>query len=85
VSCEHHYFLDAYWPGVPAKYQRDDPLSMVHTCVLDDVRAAPDGRTLEEVAAIYDLTRERIRQIEERALRKLSHRVSPEKIRELIG
>lgn len=32
---------------------------------------APDGGTLEEVAIMFDLTRERIRQIEDFALKKL--------------
>ena len=36
---------------------------------IDDGKA----RTLEEVGTIFDVTRERIRQIEEKALRKLKH------------
>jgi len=41
--------------------------------------------TLEEVGQDFDLTRERIRQIEEKALRKLKHSSRAEKLRSLIG
>ena len=37
--------------------------------------------TLEEVGQDYNLTRERIRQIEEKALRKLRHPIRSEKLR----
>jgi RNA polymerase primary sigma factor len=37
--------------------------------------------TLEEVGQVYNLTRERIRQIEEKALRKLRHPSRSEKLR----
>jgi RNA polymerase primary sigma factor len=37
--------------------------------------------TLEEVGQDYNLTRERIRQIEEKALRKLRHSSRSEKLR----
>jgi RNA polymerase primary sigma factor len=40
--------------------------------------------TLEEVGKQFDLTRERIRQIESKALRKLKHPSRSEKLRDLL-
>ncbi|MBI4550884.1 MAG: hypothetical protein HY710_01325, partial [Candidatus Latescibacteria bacterium] len=40
------------------------------------------ARTLEEVGAMFEVTRERIRQIEEKAIRKLQH---PSRARKLSG
>jgi RNA polymerase primary sigma factor len=40
------------------------------------------ARTLEEVGKRFQVTRERIRQIEAKALKKIRH---PSRIRELIG
>ena len=40
------------------------------------------ARTLEEVGAFYEVTRERVRQIETKALRKLAHTKRAEKLRE---
>jgi len=42
-------------------------------------------RTLEEVGVAFDLTRERIRQIEAKALSKLRHPSSPGRIRDLVS
>jgi RNA polymerase primary sigma factor len=39
-------------------------------------------RTLEEIGGLYQLTRERIRQIEAKALKKIRH---PSRLRELVG
>lgn len=41
-------------------------------------------RTLEEVGLIFNLTRERIRQIEAKALKKLRHRTRSDKLRECV-
>ena len=43
------------------------------------------ARTLEEVGKEFDVTRERIRQIEAKALRKLRHPSRKEKIKRLFG
>lgn len=41
-------------------------------------------RTLEEIGQLYELTRERIRQIESKALKRLSHPERARKLRELV-
>ena len=41
-------------------------------------------RTLEEVGQIFDVTRERIRQIEAKALRKLKHPSRSKKLRDYL-
>ena len=35
-----------------------------------------DGRTLEEIASMFDITRERVRQIEAKALRSLRQKLT---------
>lgn len=43
-----------------------------------------EGMTLEEVGQIYNLTRERIRQIESRALKKLSNKKTSKILKEYL-
>ena len=53
-------------------------------CTLDLVSQNPDGMTLAQVAQVFDLTRERVRQIEEHALRLVHFRAHALKLTELL-
>lgn len=44
----------------------------MHPAAQDAVRAHPHGMTLEEIGQVMHITRERVRQIENTALRKLA-------------
>lgn len=67
VSCRYHLAIRSLDP-----LRIRDPQGMLETCVLDV--ADRGGATLEEISLIFGLTRERIRQIEERTLKRLSMR-----------
>ena len=71
VSCKHHLYLDvsARTGAIKLNFPDLEVWEMVETCALDV--ADRGGTTLEEVGAIMNLTRERIRQVEVKALAKL--------------
>jgi len=58
----------------------EGPEEMTFSCALDEAAAHPDGLTLDLLANRLNVTRERARQIEESAVRKLLHRraISPD-------
>ena len=56
------------------------PVSYTHLFGLEDGRP----RTLEEVGKEFNVTRERIRQIEAKALRKLRHPSRSKKLRDFL-
>lgn len=64
VRCRHHLYLDVNPTSGSIKINFPDrePWELVETCALDV--ADHGGMTLEQVGAITNLTRERIRQIE---------------------
>jgi len=45
----------------------------------------PHGLTLEEIAAMFDLTRERVRQIKEKAIRRLKHNSRSKLLKSYLG
>jgi hypothetical protein len=71
VSCRHHLYLDVNpeTGSVKLNFPDKEPWELEDTCALDV--ADRGGITLEEVGAIMNLTRERIRQVEVRGLEKL--------------
>ena len=71
VSCQHHLFLDvsSRTGAIKLNFPDLEVWEMTETCALDV--ADRGGTTLEEVGAIMNLTRERIRQVEVKGLAKL--------------
>ncbi len=72
VSCKHHLYLDvsARTGAIKLNFPDLEVWEMAETCALDV--ADRGGTTLEEVGAIMNLTRERIRQVEVKGLAKLA-------------
>jgi hypothetical protein len=72
VSCQHHLYLDvsARTGAIKLNFPDLEVWEMTETCALDV--ADRGGTTLEEVGAIMNLTRERIRQVEVKGLAKLA-------------
>lgn len=76
VGCRFHLYLDADdWGHVKLNFPHLEPGEIPDTCALDVVDEHPLGVTLDEVARRLNVTRERVRQIEERALTKTALRV----------
>jgi hypothetical protein len=71
VSCGHHLYLDVNPESgaIKLNFPHLEVWEMPETCALDV--ADRGGTTLEEVGAILNLTRERIRQVEVRGLNKM--------------
>jgi hypothetical protein len=71
VSCQHHLYLDvsARTGAIKLNFPDLEVWDMNESCALDV--ADRGGTTLEDVGAIMNLTRERIRQVEVKALAKL--------------
>jgi hypothetical protein len=71
VSCKYNLYLDVQPTGSVKLNMPDlEPDEMAVSCALDV--AEEDGATLERVAELLNITRERVRQIEDRVLRKLA-------------
>ena len=71
VSCKHHLYLDVNpsTGSIKLNFPDLEVWEMSETCALDI--AERGGITLEDVGAIMNLTRERIRQVEVSGLEKL--------------
>jgi hypothetical protein len=84
VSCQHHLYLDvsARTGAIKLNFPDLDVWEMTETCALDV--ADRGGTTLEEVGAIMNLTRERIRQVEVKGLARLAALRDMESLRDYV-
>lgn len=84
VSCKHHLYLDvsARTGAIKLNFPDLEVWEMNETCALDV--ADRGGTTLEEVGAIMNLTRERIRQVEVKGLAKLEALRDMEALRDYV-
>ena len=84
VSCKHHLFLDvsARTGAIKLNFPDLEVWEMTESCALDV--ADRGGTTLEDVGAIMNLTRERIRQVEVKALAKLQALRDMEALRDYV-
>jgi hypothetical protein len=84
VSCQHHLFVDVSprTGAIKLNFPDIEVWQMGESCALDI--ADRGGTTLEDVGAIMNLTRERIRQVEVRALAKLQAVRGMDVLREFV-
>lgn len=84
VSCRYHLYLDVNpkTGSIKLNFPNIEVWEMEESCALDI--AERGGITLEEVGAIMNLTRERVRQLEESALEKVKNYILNSKYKELI-
>lgn len=72
AGCKYHLALDVTEGGsLVAAFPDSDADEIPWTCSLAFVKENPDGATLEQIGVVTAVTRERIRQIESRALARL--------------
>jgi hypothetical protein len=84
VSCKYHLYLDVQTRtgAIKLNFPDIEVEDMVESCSLDI--ADRGGTTLEEVGAIMNLTRERIRQLEVRAMAKVKSLNEMEALRDFV-
>ncbi|HMR10391.1 MAG TPA: sigma factor-like helix-turn-helix DNA-binding protein [Polyangiaceae bacterium] len=84
VSCRHHLYLDVSpkTGAIKLNFPDMEVWELPDTCALDI--ADRGGVTLEDVGAIMNLTRERIRQLELQALNRLETLRDMRDLRELV-
>ena len=84
ISCKHHLYIDVSprTGAIKVNFPDLEVWELSESCALDV--ADRGGTTLEDVGAIMNLTRERIRQVEVKALAKLEALSDMENLREYV-
>lgn len=85
VSCKHHLYLDVSprTGSIKLNFPDLEVWEMASTCALDV--ADGGGATLEDVGAILNVTRERVRQLEVKALARLTSLRDMHELREYVN
>ncbi len=85
ISCKYHLYLDVSprTGSIKLNFPDLEVWEMSACCALDVADAG--GTTLEDVGSIMNLTRERIRQLEVKALDRLEALADTRELRELCG
>jgi hypothetical protein len=85
VSCKHHLYLDVSprTGSIKLNFPDLEVWEMGATCALDV--ADGGGATLEDVGAILNVTRERVRQLEVKAMGRLLSLRDMHELREYVG
>ncbi|HNW15103.1 MAG TPA: sigma factor-like helix-turn-helix DNA-binding protein [bacterium] len=80
ITCKYHLFLDVNPSTMSIKFNfpEKEIWDLNHTCALDI--ADKGGATLEKIGVAMNLTRERVRQIEMRAINKLKKNIKKRNI-----
>ena len=84
VGCRWNLWIETSHGGSgseksPPHLPKTDPTSMRYTCALDVAESTGSTRTLEEVGNVLRKTRERVRQIESTAMKKIRKTPAVEK------
>jgi len=84
ISCKHHLYVDVSprTGAIKLNFPDLEVWELAESCALDV--ADRGGTTLEDVGAIMNLTRERIRQVEVKALAKMEALADMEALREYV-
>jgi len=73
VSCKYNLYISVKKTSIRINFPHLEAHEMDPngSCALDVADANPDGLTLEAIGELLNITRERVRQIEDRAMRRL--------------
>jgi hypothetical protein len=85
VACKHHLYLDVNpeTGSIKINFPHLELSEMKETCALDIADRGPI--TLEEIGEIMNLTRERIRQLEQSALDKIERAVGSTELKDFVS
>jgi hypothetical protein len=82
VGCRYNLFLDVMSDGnLRLNFGDIDPWEMNSSCALDITDDFPEGLKFSEISKFIGLSREKVRQIEKEALKKIKDNVGEKELR----